>query len=410
MDYHGSQSHDEPSSLSAMNYKKILLLSLGHLSCDLNSHALPALLPYLAAAHGFDYQTCGFLAFAYSAVSSLVQPGLGLLADKVARGWFIPLGILMAGLGIGSTGFLSSEYAMFASLVLGGIGAAVFHPEAARYANLVSGDHKGVGLSIFSVGGNGGMFMGPVIVMLAVGGVPLGSFTLGGFGLHGTAAFCLLGFVTAALLFWRISAWDLAADRKQSARTGTTAANDWKAFGILSGCLLTRMGLTVAFTTYLSLYWQDVFHASASTGNLMLILFSVFSVASNLSGGAAADRWGFRRVIRWSSFLSLPILAVFPLVSDPWLAGFLLIPLAIGLFAPFSSMVVLGQRYLSRNMGFASGITLGVAVSVGGMFAPVLGWAADLWGGLSPAMHLLTPLAVIGTVCACFLRQPQNPA
>ena len=124
-----------------MNYRKILLLSLGHLSCDLNSHALPALLPYLAAAHGFDYQTCGFLAFAYSAVASLVQPGLGLLADKIARGWFIPLGILMASLGIGATGFLSHEYAMFVSLVLGGIGAAVFHPEAARYANIVSGDH-----------------------------------------------------------------------------------------------------------------------------------------------------------------------------------------------------------------------------------------------------------------------------
>ena len=391
-----------------MNYRKILLLSLGHLSCDLNSHALPALLPYLAAAHGFDYQTCGFLAFAYSAVASLVQPGLGLLADKIARGWFIPLGILMASLGIGATGFLSSEYTMFASLVIGGIGAAIFHPEAARYANLVSGEHKGVGLSIFSVGGNGGLFMGPVIVMLAVGGVPLGNITLGGFGLHGTAAFCLLGIVMASLLFWRVSAWDMAARTPGAAKGGSSASNDWGSFGILSGCLLTRMGLTVAFTTYLPLYWEGVFKASASTGTLMLVLFSLFGVASNLSGGAAAVRWGFRRVIRWASFLTLPILAVFPLVENPWLAAVLLAPLAIGLFAPFSSMVVLGQRYLSKNMGFASGITLGVAVSVGGMFAPVLGWAADLWGGLSPAMHLLTPLAVIGAVCSCFLREPKE--
>ncbi len=398
----------KPDTATAMNYKKILLLSLGHLSCDLNSHALPALLPYLAAAHGFDYQTCGFLAFAYSAVASLVQPALGLLADKIARGWFIPLGILMAGMGIGATGFLSNEYVMFASLVLGGVGAAVFHPEAARYANLVSGGHKGVGLSIFSVGGNGGLFMGPVIVMLAVGGVPLGSFTLGGFGLHGTAAFCLLSIVMACLLFWRVSAWDMAARTPKAQSAQSRASNDWGAFGILSGCLLTRMGLTVAFTTYLPLYWQGVFHSSASTGNLMLIVFSLFGVASNLSGGAAADRWGFRRVIRWASFLSLPILAVFPLVQSPWLAGVLLAPLAIGMFAPFSSMVVLGQRYLCKNMGFASGITLGVAVSVGGMFAPVLGWAADLWGGLAPAMHLLTPLAVVGAVCSCFLREPKS--
>lgn len=390
-----------------MNYRKILLLSLGHLSCDLNSHALPALLPFLAAAHGLDYRTCGILAFAYSAVSSLVQPALGLLADKIARGWFIPLGIFMAGLGLGATGYLDSVWAMFCFLALGGVGAAVFHPEAARYANLVSGDHKGVGLSIFSVGGNGGMLVGPLVVMFAVGGVPLGGFTLGGFGLRGTAAFTLIGLVMAALLFFRISAWnaDPRSARRAAAESGV---NDWPAFGILSGCLLTRMAISTAFTTYLPLYWKGVFHASDAVATLMLVLFSVFGVASNLSGGAAADKWGFRRVIRWSSFLTLPILIVFPFVTSSALAAALLAPLAIGLFAPFSSLVVLGQRYLARNMGFASGITLGVAVSVGGMFAPALGWAADLWGGLPPAMHLLTPLAIVGAACSCFLKTPRG--
>ena len=386
-----------------MNYRKIFLLSLGHLSCDLNSHALPPLLPFLAAAHNFDYQTCGFLAFAYSVVASLVQPGLGLLADKMSRGWFIPLGILLAGTGIGALGFLSSEYSMFAFLVLGGIGAAMFHPEAARYANIVSGEHKGVGLSIFSVGGNGGMLIGPVIVILTVGGLP----NMPGFGLHGTAAFLILAAVMAALLFWRIQSWDMSP-RTTTVNDRNSAVNDWRAFGILSGCLLTRTGLTVAFTTYLPLYWQGVFHQSAFIGSLMLILFSLFGVISNLSGGAAADRWGFRRVIRWTSILTLPLLAAFPFIENPWIAGALLAPLAVGLFAPFSSLVVLGQRYLARNMGFASGITLGVAISVGGMFAPVLGWASDAWGGLAPAMHLLSPLAVVGAVCSCFLKRPTN--
>ena len=389
-----------------MNYRKILLLALGHLSCDLNSHALPALLPFLAAAHGLDYRTCGMLAFAYAAVASLVQPALGLLADKIARGWFISLGILMAGFGLGATGFLDSVWAMFAFLALGGVGAAVFHPEAARYANIVSGEHKGVGLSIFSVGGNGGMLAGPLIVMLAVGGVTIGDVTIGGFGLHGTAAFALVGFLMAAVLFFRIRAWDTASASGKRAATAS-GVNDWAAFGILSGCLLTRMALATAFTTYLPLYWEGVFHATPAVATLMLVLFSVFGVTSNLSGGAAADRWGFRSVIRWASFLTLPILAVFPFVTSPVLAAVLLAPLAVGLYAPFSSLVVLGQRYLARNMGFASGITLGVAVSVGGMFAPVLGWAADIWGGLPPAMHLLTPLAVIGAVCSCFLKKPQ---
>ena len=109
-----------------------------------------------------------------------------------------------------------------------------------------------------------------------------------------------------------------------------------------------------------------------------------------------------------TALLTLPCVAVFPFVSNPWLAALLLVPIAVGVFAPYSSLVVLGQRYLSRNVGFASGMTLGVAISVGGMFAPVLGWVADIWGGLAPAMHLLTPLAAVCLGFACMLREPEK--
>ena len=388
-----------------MDYKKISLISLGHMSTDINAHALPALLPYLAAAHDFDYQTCGLLAFAYAAVASLVQPVLGLIADKVAKGWFIPLGILLAGVGFSLSGWFSSAFTIFLALMAAGIGAAIFHPEGARYANIVSGSKKGMGLSIFAVGGSGAMVIGPLLVMLAVVGLPVGGFTLGGFGLHGTTVFGIIGVLMSALLFWRINAWNIDSSRaaKKAAESGR---NDWNAFAVLMGCMLTRTSVGVAFGTYLPLYWERVFQQSAEVGNMVLIFYSLFGVASNLMGGECGDRWGFRRVARATAMLTLPCVAVFPFVTDPWLAALLLVPIAVGIFAPYSSLVVLGQRYLSRNVAFASGMTLGVAISVGGMFAPVLGWAADLWGGLAPAMHLLTPLAAVCVLFACMLREP----
>ena len=393
---------------NAMDYKRLSLISLGHLSCDINAHALPALLPYLAAAYGFDYKTCGLLAFAYAAVSSIVQPVLGLLADKLSRGWFIPLGILMAGVGFGLTGYLDTAPAIFLALMLGGVGGAVFHPEGARYANIVSGEKKGVGLSIFSVGGNGGMVMGPLLVMFAVAGFPVGGFTIGGFGLGGTALFAIIGIAMSSVLFFRIRAWNIAARKAGKKDAAPVAENDWRAFGVLSGCLLTRAGIAVALTTYLPMYWQGVFGASAEQGNIVLVLFCLFGVASNLSGGAAADRWGYSTVVRFCSMLCLPCIAAFPFVSSQYVAAALLAPIAVGLFAPFSSMVVLGQRYLAKNVGFASGITLGLAFSLGGMFAPFLGFMADLWGGLGPAMHLFTPLAVVCVAFAWFLKEPER--
>ena len=51
-----------------MDKKKIFLVSLGHLSCDINGGALPAILPFLITAYGFDYQAAAGLMFAFSLV------------------------------------------------------------------------------------------------------------------------------------------------------------------------------------------------------------------------------------------------------------------------------------------------------------------------------------------------------
>lgn len=393
-----------------MDLKKILLVSLGHLSCDINGGALPALLLYLAAAHNFDYQACGTLAFAYSAMSSVIQPVFGLVADRLSRSWFIPLGIVLAGFGLGAVGFLEAYPAIFIALMICGVGGAVFHPEGARYANLVSGNHKGVGLSIFSVGGNSGFVIGPLIVLLTVGGIPLtDTLIIGGFGLPGTAAFACISLCMASLLYWNISRWNLAASVSESAARPENLRNNWPAFGILSGTIIARSILFLSFNTYLPLYWKNVFHQPPQIGNAMLAFFCIFGVISNLLGGMAADRWGFRRTIRCAGFFTLPFMALFPFIRDPWLAAALLIPIAVGLYAPFSSMVVLGQRYLAKNMGFASGITLGVAMSIGGMATPILGWVADHYGGLPAAMQILAVVTLLGALSTIFLRDDASP-
>ena len=49
-------------------------------------------------------------------------------------------------------------------MALSGIGVAAFHPEGARFANQVSGDRRGQGMSFFSLGGNAGFALGPILV------------------------------------------------------------------------------------------------------------------------------------------------------------------------------------------------------------------------------------------------------
>ncbi len=58
----------------------------------------------------------------------------------------------------------------------------------------------------------------------------------------------------------------------------------------------------------------------------------------------------------------------------------LLVPVAVSIFLTYSPIVVLGQAaYLGKNAGFASGVTLGLT-TIGGVLAPIVGWAAEQWG------------------------------
>jgi hypothetical protein len=56
------------------------------------------------------------------------------------------------------------------------------------------------------------------------------------------------------------------------------------------------------------------------------------------------------------------------------------IPIGLALFAPVSVMVVMGQEYVPNHVGTASGVTLGLAVSTGGILAPLFGSLADRYG------------------------------
>jgi FSR family fosmidomycin resistance protein-like MFS transporter len=80
----------------------------------------------------------------------------------------------------------------------------------------------------------------------------------------------------------------------------------------------------------------------------------------------------------------------------------MLVPLAVFLFLPTSVLVVLGQEYLPNRVGLASGMTLGLAVSVGGMCAPVLGRLGDQFG-MGVVVTILLGLLAIAAVQTFFL-------
>lgn len=374
-----------------MDKKRIGLVSLGHLSCDINSGALPAVLPFLVAQYGFSYQAAAGLMFANSCLSSLVQPFFGLLADKRATAWFIPLGVVLAGIGVSGTGFLSNYWALFVSISVMSLGAALFHPEGARFANKVSGKAKGTGLSIFSVGGNSGFVFGPMLAVAAIGL----------FGLPGMGVFAVLGVLMGAVLYGPTARLDAHIGHGPVAVAANAAPeeNNWTEFCKLLVAIVARSVMFVGLNTFIPLYWIHSYGVSNSMAAMVLTLFCAFGVLSNVVGGVLSDRFGFVRIVRYSYLFLVPTITALSFVENEVLAFLLLLPLGFTLFAPFSAMVVLGQKYLAKNIGFASGVTLGLGTSMGGVVAPLLGWIADTYG-LQAAFLAMSVVAVMGCVAA----------
>jgi FSR family fosmidomycin resistance protein-like MFS transporter len=116
---------------------------------------------------------------------------------------------------------------------------------------------------------------------------------------------------------------------------------------------------------------------------MLLTLFLLSGVFGTLSGGPVADRVGRRTVLLYSTAGAAILTVVF--VAATHGGSFLFaIPLLIATGFTFvasqAAFVVLGQEFLPNRIGLASGVTVGIAVSLGGAFSPVLGMIADAHG------------------------------
>ena len=379
----------------------VYLFSLGHLSVDWCQGAIPALLPYFIRNYDLSYQAAGTLIFANVLVASVLQPLFGYYSDRISRPWFIPLGTLFCGISVALMGFCTSFAAIFDAAMLSGVGSAIFHPEAALMVNRIAVKAKGQALGTFSVGGNAGFAIGPIAAGIC-------AYKL---GIHTLLVFGIVNAVLAIALWTKMSyvlRQVYLSDSKETEKKAVRVkANDWKAFGILSLPIFARsIGFTLS-NTFIPIYWMTVLHASATQGTTALSILFTIGACITFGGGLLADRYGYVKIIRAAFLCMVPAYLLLTHTTNLWLATALLLPAAVSIFMPYSPIVVLGQTYLAKNAGFASGVTLGLTTTLGGIFAPLVGAAADRWG-LVPALQIFWIAGLIGLIASFFLPEPEK--
>ncbi|HZW53978.1 MAG TPA: MFS transporter, partial [Candidatus Elarobacter sp.] len=368
------------------------LLSTAHLADDVNQSFIPALLPYLIVQWHISHAAAGTLVLCQAISSSVVQPGIGHLADRRSMPWLIPLGLFLAGSGVAALGVLPSLPLLYAAALVSGIGVAMFHPEAARFANYVSGEKKASGMRWFTLGGNLGFAIGPAF----------GTAALAAFALPGTLAAAVPVVIVAIVVTLQLPRLAAFAPARGKTRK-SLGTDDWRSFGKLSAFVIVRSMAYLGMVAFIPLYVVEVLHGSAAVGGLTDTAFLLSGAGGTIAGGPIADRVGRKPVLLWSTGLTVVLVTAMVLLTRGggplWLAVGMLILTGFVLVASQASFVVLGQEYLPNRVGFASGVTLGLAVSLGGSVSPALGAIADAHG---VAATLLTAgaLALAGTLIA----------
>lgn len=379
------------------------LFAFGHFCSDINQTALSALLPFLIASYHYDYTTAALLVMLANIVGSVVQPLLGQFADKRNSPWIMAAGLLLAGGGMAVTGCISNFIGLSIAVMISGIGIAMFHPQAAKLVNHVSTDeNRGMTLSIFSFGGSLGSTFGPILLT--------GSIAL--FGIKGTLTFFIPPIIICAII---ISCYknlkEIGADSVTSkGAEGTTrfeATDQWHSFAKLCIVMFGRSIVYYGLNTFLALYWIHNLGQSETVANGTISIYYGIGAVCTLIGGKLADKYGNRFIVKIGFVILLPTVLFLPMTNHVYTASLLLIPMSAAIQMVYSPMVVLGQKYLPNRVGLASGVTLGLAVSVGGIVAPVLGKVADVFG-LEAAMYVLAAIAIVPMLVSFFLSPVQQ--
>jgi FSR family fosmidomycin resistance protein-like MFS transporter len=339
-------------------------LAAGHLGTDFANGALPALLPFLTERFSLSYTLAATLMLASAASSSLVQPVFGLWSDRRGAVWLLPGGVALAGIGIALAADAPSYGLVLVCVVISGLGVAAYHPEGSKFAAYASGAKRASGMSAFSIGGNVGFALGPIVA------TPLVLWL----GLRGGLLLAVPTLAIAVALFM-LMPFLRTFEPDRSRRSADGASDQPYALTLLLVVIGFRSLAWWGLLTFVPL-WEVSLGHSASYGNRLLSLMLLVGGIGTLVVGPAADRFGRRPVLVVSLVAAAPLIFVFVAVGG--IVGAIALALTgVSVVGTFGLSMVMAQEYLPRHFGMASGLSIGFSIGLGGVAAVALGAVAD---------------------------------
>jgi FSR family fosmidomycin resistance protein-like MFS transporter len=376
-------------------FKILAAISFCHFLNDMLTSLIPAIYPLLKTAFRLDFRDIGLITLTYQLTASLLQPLVGLHTDRRPKPYS-----LAVGMGLTLTGLLLLSVApsfgtILIAAALVGTGSSVFHPESSRVARMASGGQHGLAQSLFQVGGNAGLALGPLLAAFIV--LPKGQSRI--------AWFSVAAFVGMIMLA-KVDGW-AGKNVAYKSKPGPTESEEHKilpsrkvalSIAVLIALLFSKFFYLASLTSYYTFYLMYKFHVSIRSAQIHLFIFMGAVAVGTILGGPIGDRIGRKYVIWYSILGVLPFTLVLPYANLLW-TGVLSVAIGLILASAFPTIVVYAQELLPGRVGMISGLFFGFAFGLGGVGAAVLGDLADRTG-IGYVYHVCSFLPAIGLLAA----------
>ncbi len=381
------------------------LTAMGHFVLEFANNYMPVVYPLLIVSMGLTYSQVGTLALVITICGALFQPLFGLLADRSDPRRVSAWSVIWVGLSMALVGYVQNYWLLAVVVGLGSLGASSFHPSGAIISAAVPENRRGAAVSVFSVAGNLGSALSPLLMGAAIATA----------GLRSTALLAPLGLAAGVFAALQLRNYPALSNHHNNGQTRSTTNGAARQGSMLALIMMTlyvgvRSWFQGGFVTYLP-EWLHTGGQSLEAASLLLSTMMIAMSVGSFVGGPLSDRVGRMPVLLVSMGLMIPFIwLVLHLTGPAQAAAAVLLGLSSGVSFPAS--ILMAQEAWPSGTGLASAMVMGIGWLPYGFGSLLVGWLAD-HSTLSSALNTLVWAPLAGLVAALIyywdLRRRKNP-
>jgi FSR family fosmidomycin resistance protein-like MFS transporter len=369
---------EQPSTLSAplgeaeqesFQTAEVITVAGAHGAHDTYFSFLPTILPLLITKFALSTTQAGLLT-AFSQVPQLLQPLIGLLADRKNLKMVVVLAPALSGTLITSIG-VAPSYGMIALLLLlAGFSTAGFHAIAPGMVGARSGKKVGRGMGFFMVGGELGFSIGPLLVVAAIGFMTL----------NGLPWLMALGLLASFILYFRLK--NISTVRHIENKSSLPLKQVLREMPVIMLPIVMTVFITAFLIANVVNYLPTFMAregAAFSLAGISLAVVEASGTVGVLLMGFLSDRLGQRRVAIAGTVASVAFSMGF-LAFRGWLQILMLVGIGFTVFLSNPAFLAMIQTRFQYNRSLVNGIYMSSSFILRSVVVVIVGWLADRYG------------------------------